>query len=383
MIRITDKSLCCGCTACEAACPHGVITMKPDALGFLYPETDSSKCTDCGICEKVCAFSKAEPSMAEDIKAYGVRSTDVNILMSSRSGGVFPHLADKTLKDGGAVYGAGYEDGFRVVHKRASDTISVKEFCGSKYVQSDMRGVFRLVLKDLKEGRKVLFSGTPCQVDGLRSFIPSHMRERLLLVDIVCHGVPSPYIWRDYLSYQEGIHGGSVTEVEFRDKRLFGWKAHKESFVIGGRKYSDISYTHLFYEHVMFRESCHRCPYSCTQRCSDITLADFWGCQNVLPDFNADDKGVSLVLCQTDKGDAVLKSCCDALEIREVGMSECLQPNLKRPSPAGKNRESFIRDYERRGLPYVMRRYGDKGWRYKVYVKYMNVKYKVKSWLGK
>lgn len=383
MIRIIDKSLCCGCTACEAVCPHDAITMRPDMLGFLYPEADPEKCVGCGLCEKVCAFSKAKPVMSEYVKAYGARSIDPEVLMSSRSGGVFPQFAEMTLNDGGTVYGAGYEDGFRVVHKRASDISGVKEFRGSKYVQSDMRGIFRMVRKDLQDGYKVLFTGTPCQVDGLRSYLPERLHENLLSVDIVCHGVPSPYVWRDYLTYQQGIHGGKVTEVDFRNKREFGWKAHKETFTIGGSKHADSSYTYLFYEHVMFRDSCHRCPYACTSRPSDVTLADFWGWQNVLPDFNLDDRGVSLVLCSTEKGDAALKSCSQALEIRQVDVNECLQPNLRRPSSAGKSRERFIRDYTRKGLLHVMKEYGDLGWRYKVYITYMNIKYKVKSWLGR
>ncbi len=206
--------------------------MKSDALGFLYPVVDESKCTNCGLCEKVCAFNdKYDTSLnlPEPI-AYGARQKNIDEVMKSRSGAVFAAVADYVLEQGGVVYGVGYTDHFRVVHKRATTKEECNEFRGSKYVQSDINGTFRQVKKDLKDGLTVLFSGTPCQTSGLNSYVGKKLRTKLILIDLVCHGVPAPYIWRDYLAYLEKKQGDVITWVDFRDKSQFGWSAHKETF---------------------------------------------------------------------------------------------------------------------------------------------------------
>lgn len=232
MIRIENPKDCCGCTACASICVHNAITMKPDALGFLYPKVDESKCVDCGLCERVCQFNghyDCSLNLLQPI-AYAARHKDISEVMKSRSGAAFVAISDYILEQGGVVYGAGYKDHFRVAHKRAATKEERDEFRGSKYVQSDMTGVFRQVKEDLKNGLVVLFSGTPCQTSGLNAFVGKKLRENLYLVDIVCHGVPGPYIWRDYLEYLEKKHGSKITYVNFRDKELYGWKAHKETF---------------------------------------------------------------------------------------------------------------------------------------------------------
>lgn len=240
MINITNPKDCCGCTACASICAHDAISMKPDAMGFLYPEVDKSKCVDCGLCDKVCAFNDNYDQSLNLAKteAYGARHKDMNEVESSRSGAAFIAISDWILAHGGAVYGAGYTDHFRVVHKRATTKEERDEFKGSKYVQSDLTGVFRQVKKDLKDGMIVLFSGTPCQTAGLNSYIGRKLRENLYLVDIVCHGVPSPYIWRDYINYLEEKEGDEIVWVNFRDKQQFGWSDHHETFKfkMGGAK---------------------------------------------------------------------------------------------------------------------------------------------------
>ncbi len=205
MIKILDPQDCCGCTACASICAHDAITMQPDALGFLYPVVDESKCVECGLCEKVCQF---HPNYDKSLNlpspdAYGARHKDMSQVETSRSGAAFIAISDRILEKGGVVYGAGYTDHFRVVHKRATNKEERDEFKGSKYVQSDLTGVFRQVKKDLQDGLIVLFSGTPCQTSGLASYVGNKLRENLYLVDIVCHGVPSPFLWRDYIAYVE------------------------------------------------------------------------------------------------------------------------------------------------------------------------------------
>lgn len=232
MITIKNPADCCGCTACASVCAHDAITMKPDALGFLYPEVDEDKCTDCGLCEKVCAFhDNYDKSLnLPQPDAYAARYKDMKEVETSRSGAAFIAISDYIIEQGGIVYGVGYTDHFRVVHKRATTKEERDEFKGSKYVQSDLTGIFRQVKEDLKSGKTVLFSGTPCQTAGLHSYVGKKLRENLVLVDIVCHGVPSPYVWRDYLAYLEKKHNSEIYYVNFRDKDMFGWKAHRETF---------------------------------------------------------------------------------------------------------------------------------------------------------
>lgn len=240
MIQITDKSRCCGCTACASICAHDAITMQPDALGFLYPVVDKDKCVDCGLCEKVCAFNDHYDTSLNlpQPDAYAARHKDMKEVETSRSGAAFIAISDYVLENGGVVYGAGYTDHFRVVHKRAATKEERDEFKGSKYVQSDLTGVFRQVKQDLKDGLTVLFSGTPCQTAGLNAYIGKKLRENLILVDIVCHGVPGSYLWRDYIAYLEKKQGDKICWVNFRDKQEYGWKAHHETFkfVRGGVK---------------------------------------------------------------------------------------------------------------------------------------------------
>ncbi len=382
MIKVTDKSKCCGCTACYAVCPCEAISMKPDVLGFMYPEVDTEKCTDCGLCEKVCAFESPMTTSGPSA-AKAVRNKDLDSIMESRSGAVFPVLAECVLKMGGTVYGAAFDEDFRVIHKRTDTVSGVDAFRGSKYVQSDMGDIFEQVKSDLQTGRPVLFSGTPCQVHGLSSYVPERLKDRLFTADIVCHGVPSPYVWRDYLEYQEKRHGGRISEVSFRDKKTYGWAAHKETYRIGRELVTDTSFTHLFYRHIMLRPSCSVCPYADVKRVSDITLADFWGWEKSVPGFNDDDRGVSLVLVNSSRGEVLMEDCRDSLVVRDVVLQDCLQPNLLRPSVADRYAGRFAEDFSRKGIRYVLKRYGDRGWRYKIYSWYMKIKRAIKGWLKK
>lgn len=367
MIKIENPADCCGCTACASICAHDAITMKPDALGFLYPEVDKEKCVDCGLCEKVCAFNdNYDTSLNLDKPlAYGARHKDMNEVETSRSGAAFIAISDYILEQGGVVYGAGYTDHFRVVHKRATTKEERDEFKGSKYVQSDMTGVFRQVKQNLRDGLTVLFSGTPCQTSGLNSYVGKRLRENLFLVDIVCHGVPSPYMWRDYISYLEKKQGSPIVWVNFRDKQKYGWAAHHETFKFktGGGK---MSFTYLFYKHIILRKSCEKCHFTNLHRPSDITIADFWGWQKTDPNINSDDKGVSLVLINTEKGRKLFEASKDRMNTVQADIQNCLQPNMQHPTKIDRKRNEFERDYQAKGFDFVYKKYGEDGWRYKV-----------------
>lgn len=305
MIQITNPSDCCGCTACANICPHNAITMEPDALGFLYPHIDTNKCINCGLCEKICAFKTSYDTSLNlsTPRAFAVRHKDMSEVETSRSGAAFIALSDYVLEKGGVVYGAGYKNHFHVIHKRATTKKERNEFKGSKYVQSDLDSIFQQVKQDLKKGLLVMFSGTPCQTAGLNSYVGKKLRENLFLIDIVCHGVPGPYIWRDYLSFLEKKYKSPIIQVDFRNKIKFGWAAHFETYTFNnGVEKDKHGYTYLFYKHIMLRKSCEKCPYTNLQRPSDITLADFWGWEKTNPSLNKDNKGISLLFLNTQKG---------------------------------------------------------------------------------
>lgn len=371
MIEVNHKENCCGCTACASVCSHNAITMKPDVLGFLYPKVDASRCVNCCLCDKVCAFHEnydISLNISTPI-AYGARHKDMNEVVSSRSGAAFVAISDYILEKGGVVYGVGYVDHFRVAHKRATTKSQCTEFKGSKYVQSDLTGVFRNVKEDLSKGYTVLFSGTPCQTAGLNAYVGSKLRENLFLADIVCHGVPSPYIWRDYINYLELKHNDKICWVNFRDKNEFGWTAHIETVKFNRNpdfKIANSLYTFLFYEHIMFRDSCASCKYTNLSRPSDVTFADFWGWKKTDANVNADDKGLSLVLCNTKKGLSLFDSIKEKMFIFPVDLDKAMQPNLEHPSIEHPLRKVFEDDYARKGFKYVIKKYGNFTLQYKV-----------------
>lgn len=328
MIKIQDKRDCCGCAACAQRCPKHCISMKEDCEGFLYPVVDESICIGCGVCEKVCPIiNRLEKQPVKRVLA--VKNRNEAERMDSSSGGVFIALAKNTIEKGGVVFGAVFDESWEVMHTYADTLDRAKLMMGSKYLQSRIGNSFRDAEKFLKEGREVLFTGTPCQVAGLHNYLRKDY-PNLLSVDFLCHGVPSPGVWRKYLDEvlriparraaagKNTVLSSSlnpvpvITGIEFRDKTLNGWK--KFSFVVRGSAskadknsvlLSDIHYNNTFMKgflaDIYLRPSCYRCLCKNGVSHSDLTIADFWGIYVVMPDFD-DDKGVGLVLLNTEKG---------------------------------------------------------------------------------
>ena len=374
MIKIVDPSKCCGCTACIAVCPHDAIAMHPDKLGFPYPQVDLLKCVDCGLCDKVCSFVpdvEGSTAVSRDIKVevLAARNTDTEILAQSQSGGAFSALAELVLADGGVIYGAAFDAFHQVRHMKVDSPDGLAALRGSKYVQSDLTGIFPQVRADLKDGVRVLFVGTPCQVAGLKSYIPKPLQESLILVDFICHGVPSPAIWKDYLRYMS--RRGEIVKANFRDKESGGWKKHAETFIYssGEKKVAD-SFRVLFYKNIMLRHSCGVCPYDIVSHKSDVTIADFWGVDEVLPHMDGNE-GTSMVICNTEKGRELLQQASESLLIENATLDYDFMarrnPNLVRPSRIDKDRLSFENEYVRKGFLRVARRWGDLGWRYRLW----------------
>lgn len=359
---VSRREDCSGCCACAAACPHGAIRMEADGMGFRYPLIDRTLCVDCGLCEKVCAFKPVVT--VKEPEAEAVRCPD--FMRESQSGGVGYALMRKAVEDGMVVYGAAIDPDFVVRHRRVETLEGLEPLRLSKYVQSDMDGIPAQVLKDLKEGRCVLFSGTPCQCAGIGSLCAGY-RSRLFLVDIICHGVPAPEVWKGFLTWNESKQSEKITRAVFRDPSL-GW--HKVGTLLvfeSGTTIHTDSYYFLFMRELVSRPSCAVCPFACTRRPSDITIGDCWGVEKALPVFaeKCNGEGCSLVLVHTPHGHLLYESIMDACISEPVDIRQVLQHNLKSPSVPSRNAARFERDFIRKGFRFVQARYGKESPAYK------------------
>ena len=287
------------------------------------------------------------------MQVYAVKHKDEDIRAKSRSGGIFTAISDQFL-DGGVVYGCVLDNNFSAHHVRAEDKAGRDKMRGSKYIQSQMGDCFKQVKVDLENGKEVLFSGTSCQVAGLRCFLHKNY-SNLFCIDIVCHGVPSPKVWHSYLDWIS--KGKKITEVDFRNKADFGWADHIETLTIDGKKEHSKVWTRIFYSHNVLRPSCYECPYKSIHHPGDITIADYWGIDQAAPDFN-DNKGVSLVLVNTEKGANTFEKAKDDIVWKETRIEDSMQPPLKAPYPAPKTREKFWKDFNRKDFSYIAKKYG-------------------------
>lgn len=303
-------------------------------------------------------FYKSKKYKSPD--TYAVKHCDLSVRMESRSGGIFTALSDVVLEQGGVIYGCVLTDSFNAVHIRAETPEQRDAMRGSKYIQSEMTDMFKQVKKDLEGGRQVLFSGTSCQVSGLSAFLGKDY-DNLLLVDIVCHGVPSPKVWQKYLSWQEKLADSKVIGVDFRNKHYFGWAAHHESlFMLNGKQVNSEVFKNLFYGHYILRPSCYKCPYKDVIHPGNITIADYWGIQKIAPSFD-DNKGVSLVMINDNKGREWFQKVNKYLEIIETRIEDSLQPPLQRPFERPKNRTQFWNMMETKSFEAVAKKYGGYG----------------------
>lgn len=278
------------------------------------------------------------------MNTYIVKQKDLNSRMKSRSGGVFAAVSDKVLEAGGVVYGCALDEEFHAYHRRAVTKEERDLFRGSKYVQSDMKDAMKEALQDLADGRMVLFSGTPCQIAGIKAVCPKKHEDRLLCMDIVCHGVPSPAVWDSYKAYMQKKYHGKITAVDFRNKRKHGWWEHIESVTIHGLEVDSQIYKKLFYEHNILRDCCYACPYKNLERKGDITIADAWGIAQAAPEFD-DNHGVSLVLSNTEKGQFWLEKGLADCDYQECDITDYMQEPFIRSFEKPKNYRDFWEDY--------------------------------------
>lgn len=344
MIEIKEKKDCCGCHACFNICPSHAIEMKEDEYGFKYPIIDNNKCINCGLCEKVCPIlnKKTRDNKPE---AYAIINKDENIRLKSSSGGIFTLIAEKIIEKDGVVFGASFDEEFMVKHIKVDNKENLQKLRGSKYVQSDINETFKEIKEILEIGRKVLFTGTPCQINGLYTFL-NKKYDNLYTQDIICHGVPSPKVWKKYLEYRKKKDSKEPIEINFRQKDN-GWKAYQMSFKYNNDEYkinhSEDVYMKAFLKNLSLRDSCFNCGFKDKNRISDLTLADFWGINNVVENMN-DDKGTSLVIINSEKGKELLESIDNRIIKKQVDFEEAIKYNypMFRSVPMNKNRDKFF-----------------------------------------
>ncbi len=340
------KEECCGCGACADLCPAEAISMVRDTEGFFYPRIDSQACMDCGQCEKVCPVKNHGAECRERLY-FGVQARDQYVREASSSGGMFPVLAADILRRNGVVYGAAWNERMEVVHREVRDMEELETVKKTKYVQSDLSGIYRRIREALKKDRWVLFCGTPCQAQALRLFLRKSY-EKLITVDLVCYGAPSPGIWSDYVKYLERKHHGTMTDFSFRDKRNRD-NGHARSYRIGDQEYAGSlygdGYCQMYFTDFTVRPSCHQCEYCTTDRDSDFTIGDFWGIENVRPDLD-DGMGTSMVIVHTERGRRIWETVKEALSWFPCGRTDVLQPRLTHPTRMSKGRRVFMTLYK-------------------------------------
>lgn len=363
MISLDSKRDCCGCTACESICGVGAITMGTDKEGFLYPQIDLSRCVNCDLCEKVCPviYRDSTSIQQSERSIFALCHKDLNRRKLSSSGGVFSAVIEFCISNGGVVYGAVYNNSFEVVHKVFCDEDSAKAIRGSKYVQSNIHGVYKEIQSHLNQGKMVVFSGTPCQVEGLVCFLRKPY-DNLITVDLLCHGVPSPKIFREYVKIVQKYSFGRLSRIYMKDK-TFGWENSmlRLHFSTGRTEINSILSTlwhKIFYSHTVNRPICAKCRWTNLHRPGDISIGDYWGIDKIHHNFQTND-GVSLLLVNTDKGHELWRKIKGEFDFIESNEEDCLQPVLCNPTEEAKDRVDFWKQYETVGFEKsVSYRYG-------------------------
>lgn len=341
MINITDKHNCCGCSACVQACPQKCIRFDEDDQGFIYPVASADACNDCGLCESVCPCL-SQGNALSPLKLVTAYNPNEEIRMKSSSGGIFSMLADYVITGGGVVFGARFDENWDVIHDYTDNKEGLAAFRGSKYAQSFMNGSYAKAKDFLDAGRLVLFSGTGCQIAGLKRYIGREYGN-LIAVENLCHSIPSPKVWRMYLD--EICKGNVVKSVNFRDKST-GWSRYSYSLVVdyeGGRFVDSAQgyYMNALTSNLITRPSCSVCPSRFGKSGADILLADCWGIWDIKPEKD-DNKGCSTVEVFTPKGMGVLNQL--GLETEEIPLSQLAEYNkgLQPPEPNHVMREEFF-----------------------------------------
>ena len=332
--HLADKEKCTGCTACVNRCPMSCIEMRKDKDGFAYPFVpDTSLCISCGLCESTCPIQNDHQPIRNEPMAFAAYSKDLSLRMASSSGGIFSEIAKEVLHNNGLVFGAAYDNEFKVYHTLIEKADDLSKLRGAKYAESWLGNSFSIIQEALDSGRQVLFTGTPCQVAGLKAYL-NREDDNLLCIDFICHGVPSPMVWEKYIKYrsESDNKGEPPIAINLRDKSS-GWSHYRYSNCFkyaDGKEQRDLSnesgYMKLFTQDYILRASCGSCSFKGYSRSSDITLGDFWGIWNIAPEMD-DDCGTSVVLIQSEKGRVFWNLILERIHFKKVLLEQVSKQN--------------------------------------------------------
>lgn len=368
------KENCMGCQACKQACPKNAIDIVEDEEGFLYPEKNSN-CIECGICEKVCPISNKIENKAVRQEVYAAIYKEEQILQNSSSGGAFTAICNSFCDENYVIFGAEYDKNFKVRHGYINNIKDIENFRKSKYVQSDINDSYIKVREFLNEGKTVLFSGTPCQVVGLKNFLKNKEYENLLCIDIICHGVPSPKVWRKYIEYVESKYNSKIKKINFREKinKDNKWNSKNIKIELENNKTiieDNIKNYYLtgFRKELLFRPSCKICKFANPNRISDITIGDCWGIKNINKELDVH-KGVSLIVINTEKGKDILNVLSEYMDLEKLDLEFAIKENaqFREPTKFHKNRNKFYKNIDKSNFDRLIKKYAKD--KYKVRIK--------------
>lgn len=362
-MQVENKQNCTGCGACYNICPKNAITMQGDEYGFYKPVIDREKCVNCGLCEKICPLDKYKSQNIEQPKVFAFQNDDKETLYKCASGGAFAKLAKYIIEQNGIVYGVIYDENLVVCHSRTDNLTYLEKMYSSKYVQSNTGDTFKQAKEDLENGKLVLFSGTPCQIAGLKSYLQKDY-ENLITVDLVCHGVPSPLVFEKYK--QEFMAKRAKDEwllnIDFRSK-IQGWNPYYLTIKTNNQDYYILSgksvYTKLFLNNLNINDSCLNCKFNGFPRVADITIGDFWGVDEYDKTMN-DNKGLSIVLLNSEEGEEYFSKIQDQCFSKEVPLDIAVKynPNITSSSKLHPKRKEFLEDIKiSKTLQYCVKKY--------------------------
>ena len=363
MINIHEKAKCSGCGACRDICSVRAIDLVADDEGFLYPRINIEECIKCGKCDRICPIENRRKKADEGNKiiAYAAQTKDEYIRQNSSSGGIFTEIATYIINNGGIVFGAAFDETFKVIHIGVDDTDNLERLRGSKYVQSEIGNTYAQVKTYLESERMVLFTGTPCQIAGLYSYLGKNY-DNLYTQDIICHGVPSPMVWKKYVEFREKKAAAKLRRPFFRHKK-YGWKKYSVQFQFtNGTEYiqdiSDDLYMRGFLRNLCLRPSCYHCAFKSKNRAADITLADFWRIEKICPELD-DDRGTSLVILHSSRGRELFDKIKDNLIYQKTDFEGAIKynPAMTESVPVNSDRSAFMKCIKEDGFKSAEKRY--------------------------
>ena len=362
------KENCCGCYGCKNICPVEAIEMVSDNYGFWYPEINSNKCINCGLCYKVCPTANVEPGEKRISHKYAMYNKNEEERINSSSGGIFILIAKKILDEDGVVFGAGFDEDYNIVHKFIKKEEDLYELMKSKYVQSKIGDSYKNAKELLDAGKNVLFTGTPCQIEGLYRFLQKDYKN-LFTQDFVCHGVPSPKSWKIFLNEilkKYKMKKSDNLEISFRNKDK-GWKKFNLKIVDKNKNIvycNDLikdPYLKMFLQNVSLRDSCFNCKFKKEYRMSDITLSDYWGAQKLEPKLD-DDKGLSLISINSEKGKELISEIEENIIYKSTNFEKALSWNTcwTKSVPVNNKRHGFFGEIEEKNFEELSKKYETK-----------------------